>query len=108
MGHETILRLRHTSCAASVDVTPFRSTLNSTLHRTIHRTLHNKGPRMQNPRNDTRAWVQAAIRIVNAEANRSADTHLRSFPLPSEWGIDLYLKDESVHPTGSLKHRLAR
>jgi cysteine synthase A len=30
------------------------------------------------------------------------------FPLPREWGIDLYLKDESVHPTGSLKHRLAR
>ena len=28
--------------------------------------------------------------------------------LPEEWGIDLYLKDESVHPTGSLKHRLAR
>ena len=27
---------------------------------------------------------------------------------PAEWGIDLYLKDESVHPTGSLKHRLAR
>ena len=26
----------------------------------------------------------------------------------AEWGIDLYLKDESVHPTGSLKHRLAR
>ncbi|MCW2583256.1 MAG: Cysteine synthase, partial [Klenkia sp.] len=24
------------------------------------------------------------------------------------WGIDLYLKDESTHPTGSLKHRLAR
>jgi cysteine synthase A len=24
------------------------------------------------------------------------------------WGVDLYLKDESVHPTGSLKHRLAR
>jgi len=23
-------------------------------------------------------------------------------------GISLYLKDESVHPTGSLKHRLAR
>ena len=30
------------------------------------------------------------------------------FPLPPEWGIQLYLKDESVHPTGSLKHRLAR
>ena len=30
------------------------------------------------------------------------------FPLPPAWGIRLYLKDESVHPTGSLKHRLAR
>ncbi len=27
---------------------------------------------------------------------------------PADWGIDLYLKDESTHPTGSLKHRLAR
>jgi cysteine synthase A len=45
---------------------------------------------------------------VEADANRSADTHLHVFPLPLEWGIDLYLKDESVHPTGSLKHRLAR
>ena len=27
---------------------------------------------------------------------------------PRPWGIDLYLKDESSHPTGSLKHRLAR
>ncbi|GLU48050.1 cysteine synthase [Nocardiopsis ansamitocini] len=45
---------------------------------------------------------------MQADANRSADTHLHVFPLPAEWGIDLYLKDESVHPTGSLKHRLAR
>nr|WP_203981224.1 PLP-dependent cysteine synthase family protein [Planosporangium flavigriseum] len=55
-----------------------------------------------------RAWVDEAIRRVEADANRSADTHLHVFPLPAEWGIDLYLKDESVHPTGSLKHRLAR
>ena len=27
---------------------------------------------------------------------------------PQRPGIDLYLKDESTHPTGSLKHRLAR
>jgi len=54
------------------------------------------------------AWVNAAIRQLEADANRSADTHLHVFPLPPEWGIDLYLKDESVHPTGSLKHRLAR
>ncbi|CAG7638243.1 Cysteine synthase A [Actinacidiphila bryophytorum] len=45
---------------------------------------------------------------VQADANRSADTHLLSVPLPADWGIDLYLKDESTHPTGSLKHRLAR
>jgi cysteine synthase len=55
-----------------------------------------------------RAWVDEAIRRVDADANRSADTHLHVFPLPAHWGIDLYLKDESVHPTGSLKHRLAR
>jgi len=56
----------------------------------------------------TRAWVNEAIRLVEADANRSADTHLHPFPLPPEWGVDVYLKDESVHPTGSLKHRLAR
>lgn len=55
-----------------------------------------------------RAWVAEAMRRVEADANRSADTHLHVFPLPGDWGIDLYLKDESVHPTGSLKHRLAR
>src|SRR3954466_15852262 len=55
-----------------------------------------------------RSWVREAVRIIEADANRSSDTHLHVFPLPPEWGIDLYLKDESVHPTGSLKHRLAR
>jgi len=55
-----------------------------------------------------RAWVADAIGRIEADANRSADTHLHVFPLPDAWGIDLYLKDESVHPTGSLKHRLAR
>jgi cysteine synthase A len=57
---------------------------------------------------DDRVWVTEAIAKVSADANRSADTHLLPFPLPQEWGVDLYLKDESVHPTGSLKHRLAR
>jgi cysteine synthase A len=56
----------------------------------------------------TRAWVAEAIRRVEADSNRSADTHLHVFPLPESWDVDLYLKDESVHPTGSLKHRLAR
>ncbi len=55
-----------------------------------------------------RDWANEAVRHIEADANRSADTHLHVFPLPTHWGIDLYLKDESVHPTGSLKHRLAR
>ena len=55
-----------------------------------------------------RAWIAEAVRIVEADANRSADTHLVSVELPSGWEVDLYLKDESTHPTGSLKHRLAR
>lgn len=56
---------------------------------------------------ESRAWIAEAIRRVDADANRSADTHLHVLPIPVD-GIDLYLKDESVHPTGSLKHRLAR
>ncbi|OIJ27260.1 PLP-dependent cysteine synthase family protein [Nocardioides luteus] len=55
-----------------------------------------------------RAWIDEAVRRVEADAQRSADTHLHAVPLPGCPGIDLYLKDESVHPTGSLKHRLAR
>jgi cysteine synthase A len=55
-----------------------------------------------------RSWVHEAVRKVEADSNRSADTHLHVFPLPETWDVDLYLKDESVHPTGSLKHRLAR
>jgi cysteine synthase A len=55
-----------------------------------------------------REWLTHAVSLIEADANRSADTHLLPFRLPRHWGIDLYLKDESVHPTGSLKHRLAR
>ena len=40
-----------------------------------------------------RDWVTRAISTVEADANRSADTHLLPFPLPREWGVDLYLKD---------------
>jgi len=54
------------------------------------------------------AWVREAIARIEADFQRSADTHLIPLPLPGFVGIDLYLKDESSHPTGSLKHRLAR
>lgn len=53
-------------------------------------------------------WVKNAINEINADYQRSADTHLIRLPLPAFQGIQLYLKDESTHPTGSLKHRLAR
>jgi cysteine synthase A len=55
-----------------------------------------------------RDWVHHAIALVEADANRSADTHLITVPVPASLGVDVYLKDESAHPTGSLKHRLAR
>ncbi|WP_343528915.1 PLP-dependent cysteine synthase family protein [Sphingomonas sp.] len=54
------------------------------------------------------AWRAEAIRRIEADYNRSADTHLIRLDLPRYPGITLYLKDESSHPTGSLKHRLAR
>lgn len=56
------------------------------------------------------SWLSNAISLIEADYQRSADTHLIPLPLPTfaKHGIDLYLKDESTHPTGSLKHRLAR
>ncbi|SNY81251.1 cysteine synthase A [Nocardia amikacinitolerans] len=59
-------------------------------------------------RSAPRDWVDNAVRLIDADAQRSADTHLLRYPLPVEWNIQLYLKDESTHITGSLKHRLAR
>lgn len=68
-------------------------------------------------------WVTESIRKIEADYHRSADTHLiklniprlsksqqaQSLPVQSQQPqIDIYLKDESTHPTGSLKHRLAR
>lgn len=53
-------------------------------------------------------WVADAIARIDADFNRSADTHLIKLDLPGLQNIDIYLKDESTHPTGSLKHRLAR
>ena len=53
-------------------------------------------------------WTNQAITKIRADYRRSADTHLLKVELPAIDGIDLYLKDESTHPTGSLKHRLAR
>ncbi|MDJ0933273.1 PLP-dependent cysteine synthase family protein [Breoghania sp.] len=53
-------------------------------------------------------WVRHAIALVEGETQRTADTHLIKMIFPGLAGISVYFKNESTHPTGSLKHRLAR
>ena len=55
-----------------------------------------------------RTWTRWAMGMIAADFRRSADTHLLPVHLPACPGVRLYLKDESTHVTGSLKHRLAR
>jgi len=57
---------------------------------------------------DDSDWVRRAIEAIQNDQRRSADTHLLRLDAPGLGGLDVYLKDESTHPTGSLKHRLAR
>ncbi|WP_233282097.1 PLP-dependent cysteine synthase family protein [Pseudomonas mangiferae] len=54
------------------------------------------------------AWIRHAVGTLSSDQLRSADTHLLKLDIPGLKGVDVYLKDESTHPTGSLKHRLAR
>ncbi len=54
------------------------------------------------------AWIRNAVGKLSSDQLRSADTHLLKLEIPGLTGVDIYLKDESTHPTGSLKHRLAR
>jgi cysteine synthase A len=60
------------------------------------------------PPSPNRDWTRRAITILQGDGRRSADTHLVNPIFPGLRGISIYLKDESTHPTGSLKHRLAR
>src|SRR5690606_39630869 len=72
------------------------------------RPMPTQAPDPGKPSMNPRSWEAQAIRKIEADFNRSADTHLIPVPLPAFPGVHLYLKDESSHPTGSLKHRLAR
>jgi cysteine synthase len=63
---------------------------------------------MKAPDANSRAWVSQAVRRLERDTQRSADTHLLPLDLRGFPGIHFYLKDESTHTTGSLKHRLAR
>ena len=57
---------------------------------------------------DPREWVNEAIAGLLSDAARCPDTPMRELRLPAFPGIRFLLKDETEHPTGSLKHRLAR
>ena len=54
------------------------------------------------------SWINQVIQKIEADDRRSSDTHLLKVDLPGCRYASLYLKDESTHPTASLKHRLAR
>ncbi len=54
------------------------------------------------------AWRRRALELIRADLHRSADTHMIRLALPQLPGVTIYLKDETTHPSGSLKHRLAR
>jgi cysteine synthase A len=60
------------------------------------------------PEPGARGWTHAALARLAQESARSADTHLLKLDFAGFDGIDFYFKDEAAHPTGSLKHRLAR
>jgi cysteine synthase A len=59
------------------------------------------------PKCPDRTWTRHAIDLLQGDRRRSADTHLLKPIFGGIGGISIYLKDESTHPTGSLKHRLA-
>jgi cysteine synthase len=55
-----------------------------------------------------RIWIAQAIAKLDEDRSREADTPLLTLSLPELPQVRLYIKDETAHPTGSLKHRLAR
>ncbi|MFC0684178.1 PLP-dependent cysteine synthase family protein [Novosphingobium clariflavum] len=55
-----------------------------------------------------REWQTRAIARLRAEQASAPETPLIELPLTDAPGIRLFLKDESAHASGSLKHRLAR
>jgi len=64
-----------------------------------------------NKATDDRIWILEAISKLNSDLTRSSDTHLLKLSntnILHSNNIHFYLKDESTHPTGSLKHRLGR
>ena len=57
---------------------------------------------------DRWAWTRHAMRTIEAENNRSADTHLCKIDLPRNGAWTCTSRTNRRTRTGSLKHRLAR
>lgn len=53
-------------------------------------------------------WAREAIALLAADRAAETATPLSRFPLPEDWPVALFVKDESARPTGSVKHGLAR
>lgn len=54
-----------------------------------------------------RDWVAGAMPILRRGDCQAADTPLFKVDCPELAGIGIFVKDETRHPSGSLKHRLA-
>ncbi|MFE2447705.1 PLP-dependent cysteine synthase family protein [Streptomyces sp. NPDC059426] len=54
------------------------------------------------------SWAAEAIRRVRTDGPHLTPTPLRPLPLPAIRDVEIYIKDESAHPTGSMKYRLVR
>jgi cysteine synthase A len=55
-----------------------------------------------------RSWIAKAMARLDEDRRREIDTPLLALSLPELPECRIYIKDETAHPTGSLKHRLAR
>jgi cysteine synthase A len=64
--------------------------------------------RMASAIDANRSWIAQAIAKLDEDRRREVDTPLLGLGLPELPGCRIYIKDETAHPTGSLKHRLAR
>ena len=53
-------------------------------------------------------WGAWALGVLDADSAGRHETPVHQVRLPATPDVDIYLKDESAHLTGSLKHRLAR
>jgi len=64
--------------------------------------------RMASAIDANRSWIAQAIAKLDEDRRREVDTPLLALGLPELPACRIYIKDETAHPTGSLKHRLAR